>query len=341
MSASRNDLLLGAAILILTAVIGIFFREPQIAMWLGFGVAAFSTISNDSIQSLGTFLSSNRNVRWWILWLFIGGIAVATLGYGWYSHAGTVDFERLTKIPAPESFTFFQIFAPVILLVLTWFRIPISTTFLILSVFSDSKTIESMLTKTFIGYIVAFTVAITFWGILVKVFRNFYAKKPLSERSTKVWHTLQWFSTGFLWVSWLMQDTANIVVFLPRTLSLNEIIAVLAIIFSLIGVIFYFRGGRIQSIVEEKKDVKEVRAATMIDFIFACVLIYFKELNTLPMSTTWVFLGILAGREIALMHFFKEKASLRKTFALIGKDIGLATIGLSVSILLAWLSHNF
>jgi hypothetical protein len=338
MKISRSNLIFGAGILVLTTVIGIFFQQPQIAMWLGFTVAALSTISNDSIQSLGTFLSSNQNVKWWILWFFIGGIAIATLSYGWYFHSGEVAFERLSEIPEPDSFTFFQIYAPVVLLILTWFRIPISTTFLILSVFSTSKTIESMLAKTFIGYVVAFVVAILFWGVLVQFFNHFYAKKPLSEKSQKTWRILQWCATAFLWMSWIMQDTANIVVFLPRELSLTEFLGVITIIFSLIGIVFYFRGGKMQSIVEEKKDVKEVRAATMIDFVFACILIYFKELNTLPMSTTWVFLGVLAGREIALMHFFKQKESLRKTFRLIIKDIGLAAIGLVISILLAWVS---
>lgn len=61
----------------LIAVAGIVFRQPVIAMWFGFAVAGFSAVSNDSIQTLGTFLSSNRKVNWFNLWLFIAGIMVA------------------------------------------------------------------------------------------------------------------------------------------------------------------------------------------------------------------------------------------------------------------------
>ena len=55
------------------------------------------------------------------------------------------------------------------------------------------------------------------------------------------------------------------------------------------------------------------------------------------MSTTWVFIGLLAGREIAMSFTDAQgkgkpfKASLK----LIGKDAGYALIGLAVSIALA------
>ena len=41
-------------------------------MWLGFFFAAYATVANDSIQSLGTFIESNKTTKWWVLWLFIG-----------------------------------------------------------------------------------------------------------------------------------------------------------------------------------------------------------------------------------------------------------------------------
>ena len=149
-------------------------------MWIGFTLAAFSTVSNDSIQTLGTFLSSNHKIKWWILWLFIGGIAVAVCSYGWITNGGDVSYGRLSQIPHPTTFTFLQIYAPAILLILTWLRIPVSTTFLILAIFSSTKTVEAMLIKTFFGYMMGFTVAVLFWGISVKFFNRLYAKKPLS-----------------------------------------------------------------------------------------------------------------------------------------------------------------
>ena len=132
-----------------------------------------------------------------------------------------------------------------------------------------------------------------------------------------------------------MQDTANITVFLPRTLSGGQFMMFLIIVFLILGVIFYFRGGRIQSIVTEKHDVTRLKAATMIDFVFAIVLLVFKEWNSLPMSTTWVFLGLLAGREVILTHFSSVKTEAKVTLKLIGKDIGLASIGLVISMVLS------
>jgi hypothetical protein len=35
-------------------------------------------------------------------------------------------------------------------------------------------------------------------------------------RGFNTWFVLQWLSTGFLWSQWLMQDLANIFVYLPR-----------------------------------------------------------------------------------------------------------------------------
>jgi len=50
---------------------------------LGFALAAYSVVGNDSIQTLGTFLVSNERRKWWQLWLFAGSImaVVVTLGY--------------------------------------------------------------------------------------------------------------------------------------------------------------------------------------------------------------------------------------------------------------------
>ena len=339
-SISKPNFFFFLFFVLITAIVGVFFQNPQIAMWLGFGMAAFSSIANDSIQTLGTFLTSNHKTKWWVLWLFIGGIAVAVLSYGWYFGQGDVSFERLSKIPHPETFSFFQVFAPAVLLLLTWFCIPVSTTFLILATFSSVKTIEAMLAKTFIGYIVAFVAAITIWGILVKVKGCSFMKVNLPKKTERKWRVIQWLSTGFLWTSWLMQDTANLAVYLPRALSGLEFLAFVSIIFFLLGLIFYSRGGRIQSIVSEKQDVMQVRAATIIDFVLAIILFIFKEVNNLPMSTTWVFLGVLAGREIVLSRLCTANKPFAKTLVLVGKDIFLAGVGLLVSISLAWLAFH-
>ena len=51
---------------------------PQLAMWVGFVFAAYAAVANDSIQTLGTFISSNKNKSWYQLWIWFGGIMIAT-----------------------------------------------------------------------------------------------------------------------------------------------------------------------------------------------------------------------------------------------------------------------
>lgn len=38
----------------------------------------------------------------------------------------------------------------------------------------------------------------------------------------------------------------------------------------------------------------------MIDLVYFVVLLIFKEWSNIPMSTTWVFVGLLAGRQFAI-----------------------------------------
>ncbi len=134
-----------------------------------------------------------------------------------------------------------------------------------------------------------------------------------------------------------MQDAANIAVYLPRSLAFNEFLVFAGFIFFGLGVLFYLRGDKIQQIVEEKSQVTDVRSATMIDFIYVILLYYFKVVSVIPMSTTWVFIGLLAGRELG-MSFSKARKngrSVKNSFRLMMKDLSLALIGLLVSIVLA------
>ncbi|MEM9261337.1 MAG: hypothetical protein AAGA62_16975, partial [Bacteroidota bacterium] len=85
-----------------------------------------------------------------------------------------------------------------------------------------------------------------------------------------------------------------------RALSGTELAFSLTVLLALLGYIFYSRGGSIQEIVKAKTNTVDIRSATIIDFLYALVLLFFKQYSNVPMSTTWVFLGLLAGREIAI-----------------------------------------
>jgi hypothetical protein len=57
----------------------------------------------------------------------------------------------------------------------------------------------------------------------------------------------------------------------------------------------------VQTIVDQKYNLRNLNEAALVDFSYGMVLTYFKQLNKIPMSTTWTFLGLLAGREIGIV----------------------------------------
>ncbi|MDX1532183.1 MAG: hypothetical protein R3362_11705, partial [Rhodothermales bacterium] len=235
---------------------------------------------------------------------------------------------------APTTFTFLQVAAPIFLLILTRLRMPVSTTFLLLSCFSTSPGgVAGVLEKSLWGYVVAFFAAIAVWFAVTKA-----VPQGFTGTAARWWMPAQWVSTGFLWSTWIMQDAANIAVYLPRSLSLVQFLAFTGAVFGGLGVLFYLRGDRIQEVVTEKTDTLDVRSATLIDFVYAIILFVFKEVSQVPMSTTWVFIGLLGGRELAF-NLAKRQAegprSYRATFRLMGRDLLYAGIGLAVSIALA------
>ena len=83
-----------------------------------------------------------------------------------------------------------------------------------------------------------------------------------------------------------------------------------------------------------------MRSATFIDLIYAFLLIYFKEMNNIPMSTTWVFVGLLTGREMAIATVHRESYKFTYVFPLIGKDFMKMMIGLAVSVAIVLAIHN-
>lgn len=312
----------------------------SIAMWIGFVFAAYAAVANDSIQTIGTFIESNSDKKWWTLWLFIGTIFLVTVGYSWFTYDGDVTYQRLLKpdgtspYPHPEEFSFFQIIAPLVLLILTRLRMPVSTTFLLLSVFSASSSgITSVVIKSWTGYLLAFVLSFLIWYLGYNLIRKHFK----SRKFNSAWTVVQWMVSGSLWSVWIMQDAANISVFLPRQLEFYQFAIFALTIFIGLGLLFYFRGDKIQEIVSEKARISDVRAATLIDFSYVILLIYKLFISTVPMSTTWIFLGIIGGREIAISIARKKRGTKHKMKALglTLRDFGSAMLGLLISVALA------
>ena len=99
----------------------------------------------------------------------------------------------------------------------------------------------------------------------------------------------------------------------------------------------YMGGEKVQEVVNEKADISDVRSGTMINLIYGCVLYYFKIVSKIPMSTTWVFIGLLAGREIAIAWrgAGMDNRSVKEALKLAGKDLLYVCIGFIVAVILA------
>ncbi|MCB0580156.1 MAG: hypothetical protein KDD10_12715, partial [Phaeodactylibacter sp.] len=306
-----------------------------IIMWLGFILAGYSVVGNDSIQTLGTFLSSNENRPWYVLWFFAGSILTVTMVYGWYHYGGDVSYDRLARYPLPNPFAWYYVLPPLVLMALTRTGIPVSTSFLILTFFSE-KNMMDMIEKSVLGYLVAFGVSIVVYIVIAGTVEKYFIEKEATPKERRIWMPLLLLSTGFLWSQWLIQDFANIFVYLPRSLSGAHLTISLSILLVLLAYIFYSKGGSIQGIVKSKTNTVDIRSATIVNAVYGLVLYYFKELNNVPMSTTWVFIGLLAGREIAIRIRLEKKLS-RQIARMIFSDLGKVFFGLVVSILLVFI----
>ncbi|MDX2250625.1 MAG: hypothetical protein SF052_27835 [Bacteroidia bacterium] len=305
-----------------------------ILMITGFALAAYSVVGNDVIQTLGTFLSSNEKREWYVLWAYIATILIIVLLYGWFA-VGDVSYGRLSEVPVPEEFKWYFILPPLILMIITRLGVPVSTTFLILSVFSEPL-VEKMVEKSVWGYVVAFSVAAAVYAVISRLLEKHFIHTEITPREQKIWMSLQWCSTGFLWSQWLIQDLANIYVYLPREMSDLQFILTIVLLLVLLAYIFYRRGGAVQKVVTSKTNTADVRSATIIDFLYGFILLIFTELNNIPMSTTWVFVGLLAGREYMISFMLKDP-SLRKVTQVISLDLFKVFSGLIVSLALSYL----
>ena len=305
----------------------------DIFMAVGFILAAYSIVANDAVQTLGTFLSSNSRRPWWLLWLYACSVLVAVFIYGWFSNHGDLSFGRLARFPVPHHFTWIHVVPPLFIILLTRFGVPVSTTFLVLTVFAPAA-FGKMLTKSLVGYAVAFVVGFVAYRFVASTIEKRFIASS-AEAPPLRWIVLQWLATAFLWSQWLIQDLANIFVYMPRKVSVSLLGISLLVMLLLHAMIFRQRGGTIQKIVTSKTNTADIRSATIIDFIYALVLLVFKEYSDVPMSTTWVFIGLLAGREVAIALHVKSR-SLADTGRIVVKDGAKLAVGLGVSVALAF-----
>lgn len=317
----------------------------EIGGWaaIGFAFAAYSVVGNDALQTLGTFINSNRRLPWWALFLYATAILIAVFFYGYVTSGGDPSFGRLDNVEKYPIFEpqWYHALPPVVLLILTRAGVPVSTTFMVLTIFATLGGLESMLVKSLTGYVVAFVTGGIIYVALAPTLERWFLRTS-DEQHALVWVVLQWVATGCLWAVWLMQDFANIYIFLPRgvdangdpALNMMEAIVSVLLIAVLLAYTFWIQGGPVQRILRSKINVTDIRSATIIDFTYASLLFYFKEMNNIPMSTTWVFLGLIGGREFAIATIDHVRAA-GETFRIVGMDAAKALLGLVISIAMA------
>ena len=315
---------------------------------LGFALAAYSVVANDAIQTLGTFLRSNQARPWWVLWLFAAGILVAVVLLGYYTQNTDIAFGRLNQIPFPEGgIQWYHVIPPAVLIVLTRTSIPVSTTFLVLTMFAltggaaTEGVMGKMLVKSALGYLVAFGSG----ALIYAVISRSYSRWVDRTEPASYWYPVQWVTTAWLWWQWLEQDLANIFVFLPRqtveTAGGVQVLIPGATVFwgtflavGLLAYTFSRRGGAIQQIVNVKTNTDDPRVGTLIDVMFGLILFVFKEMSDIPMSTTWVFMGLIAGREL-MVSFVAGLRDRGEAVRDVSRDAGRLLFGLVVSVALA------
>ena len=436
----------------------------DVSMWamLGFVFAAYAVVGNDSLQTLGAFINSNQRLHWFWLFLFSATILILVFTYGWVVNEGDPSWGRLANVKKYPVFEpqWYHTLPPLALLLLTRLGIPVSTSFMVLTIFATIGGLSSMLQKSLLGYALAFMVGGLLYLLLTNTLEKYFRKHAPGDRApwglatimgavigagiyylppmiteafnldpvaysintalalpvlgfvvdliatmavirfnnhllggglsafvaailgagcywilpsdlhlnvgigalgsislsaiiglilfatlylvasnvssgrVVYWVILQWLTTAYLWGVWLMQDFANIFVFLPRQLSAAEGIGALAVITALLAYTFWNRGGPVQKILQSKTSVDDIRSATVINFVYASLLFFFKEVSDIPMSTTWVFLGLIAGREYAFALTMRA-VNLVSTFKMTLSDVAKAYIGLVISIDLA------
>ena len=307
--------------------------NSHVVQILGFILVAATCTANDSLQTLGTFLVSNRgrtSIHLQVIWICLATTFI--LVFGWLKYAGDPAWGLLSQFPLPGDFTLFYLIPPLTVAALTWWGAPIGTSILVLAAFAPLQT-SALITTSIVGGVFALIAAAVVYGLALWILERHFIRNPEdSKQLPRGWLILQWFSTAWLWCQWMIQNAASFYVYLPRKLSFFDLLISIFVICCSIALIFAWGGGPVQKIIRRKANIRDIRSATLCDLIFGTIL-FARALSfsVIPMSTTWVFLGLLAGRELALVARLKVSTP-SAALAQLAKDFFKAFIGVLVSV---------
>ncbi|MFN9618274.1 MAG: hypothetical protein ACK55X_01005 [Synechococcaceae cyanobacterium] len=294
----------------------------------GFLLASAAVLGNDALQTLGTFLVANRGrIGRPLQALYLCALLCAVLLLGWSRGGGEPAWGRLAHYPLPEQVRWPDLLPPVAVLALTRLGMPVSTSFLVLTAFGPAN-LPALLRQSLLGYGVALlSGALVYGGVA------WLLERP-GEPPHSRWLVVQWLAGGWLWGQWLIQDLANVYIYLPRQLAPAAMGLSLLMLCAAVCVLVAADGGPIQGRLTGKSPVDDPRSAAVISAVYGLILAGLGAMSTQPLSTTWVFLGLLAGRELALLLRLRQQPPTAVA-GQVGGDIARAALGLAVSVAVA------
>lgn len=314
-----------------------------------FVLAGYAVIGNDALQTLGPFLAANRGRTPRLLqFAWLAALLASVLLLGWWWGEGDPAWGRLQTFAPLTDLRWIDLLPSLSVLLLTQWGAPVSTSFLVLTAV-DPASLQPLLRHSLAGYGLGLAVGLLAWGVLLWRLETTPAD-PLPEpvdadtpsaaaaespgpASVPFWLALQWITTGWLWSQWLVQDLANIYVYLPRRLGPGAMAGSLAVLLVGLALLMAENGGAIQQRLTSKTNSGDPRSTALLAGIYGLVLFVMGRISTYPLSTTWAFLGLLAGRELALLR--RGNRNLRSTLASPAQDLLRASLGLGISLAVA------
>ena len=319
-------------ILFVLSLIVLLFAGQNYFGWLLVIFTTYTIMANNCAQTIGMFIASNKGKSKYRIIYFLSGIFIITLLISWLFFNKQLDFYLLNNIPY-SNLNPLLIFLPIVLFFLTKYKIPVSATFLIIPIFANKNTIHSMITKTSVSYFISFLISLIMWRFIYTKYKHYIEVKK-EKNISKTWFVLEFLSTGIVWSVWIILSACNFVVFLPRVFELKELILVIFIGVVSIYLILLDNGGKIQEIVDEKSDIN-IKSSVIFNFLFSFTMLFIQYVSKIPITSTWMFLGILAGRELAITVSKTGvfgSSYYRKCFIKIWSDLKLAVFGIVVSL---------
>lgn len=306
--------------------LGYFFN------WFMLAITCYTLIANNYIQSIGTFIINNK-IKFKSNLIFITlSFTLSTL-ISWLIFDGNIDYNLLNNIEYKKNLAIAMIFIPLLLNVFTKYGIPVSATFLVIPLFSDSNTLNTMLIKTTTSYFLAFMVSFFIWNFIKKHFNHLM---KMDAKPNLFWNIMEYVTTSLVWIAWNMLNICVFVVFVDRKFNIYELIAVSLIVLVVLYIIMTGNNKQIEEIINEKNETENKKSIAVFNLVFALILIYIEFFSNVPLTTTWVFLGLLAGKDLSdsfSENIIFSNSKTKKSILKIIKDLHKAIVGIVFSLI--------